>query len=249
MRHVVATRVRYSERDNDYEAYNGKESARSLARWNERSAYSVGVGDGNGAEQAPRRWNMNGGALAAQMAEFEVAASCSNNAVRSIGRGYRYKRNSARITPFRIHFFRGTSPAETWTLPPPLSLSRSRLLPTLLPVLRRRPRFHSPPRLRHPSHDLTPLDSPSLFLLRSLGVEQPSFVLVSLSIRLPSSLRRVCSGAHLVPEVKRGGIVAPVVLGTTTSPPTCPCRSWLEPTQTSCRNIGDIVSIAFAFSD
>lgn len=165
---------------------------------------------------------MNGGALAAQMAEFEVAASCSNNAVRSIGRGYRYKRNSARITPFRIHFFRGTSPAETWTL---VSLSLSRFPPSIPSfVVGRVSPFPaaSPSSL---SRSNPPLDSPSLFLLRSLGVEQPSFVLVSLSIRLPSSLRRVCSGAHLVPEVKRGGIVAPVVLGTTTSPPTCPCRS------------------------
>lgn len=153
------------------------------------------------------------------MAEFEVAASCSNNAVRSIGRGYRYEWNNA-DNPFSNSFLpQHVSCRPGLSSPPRLSFS------LLLPFsLRRRPRFHSPPRLHHPSLDLTP-HSPSLFLLRTLEVEQPSFVLVSLSIHLPSSLRRVCSGAHLVPEVKRGGIVAPVVLGTTTSLMLrCACR-------------------------
>lgn len=169
------------------------------------------------------------------MAEFEVAASCSNNAVRSIGRGYRYERGIARITPFRIHFFfRGTSPADFSPLPPSLSYSLSTFppplflppssstaFPTLPAAVSVIPLSISTPR--------SPTSSPSLFLLRARGVEQPSFVLVSLSIRLPSSLRRVCSGAHLVPEVKRGGIVAPVVLGTTTSLP------FLYPCPRSCR--------------
>lgn len=150
---------------------------------------------------------MNGGALAAQMAEFEVAASCSNNAVRSIGRGYRYERNSA-DNPFSNSFL----PQHVSCRPglPPLSLFW-RSSPSAVD------RVSIPRRVSIIPLSISPLGSPSLFLLRALEVEQPSFVLVSLSIRLPSSLRRVCSGAHLVPEVKRGGIVAPVVLGTTTS--------------------------------
>lgn len=157
---------------------------------------------------------MNGGALAAQMAEFEVAASCSNNAVRSIGRGYRYERNSA-DNPFSNSFL----PQHVSCRP---GLSLPLILFLFLFCLRSSPsvvvdRVSIPRRVSIIPLSISPLDSPSLFLLRALEVEQPSFVLVSLSIRLPSSLRRVCSGAHLVPEVKRGGIVAPVVLGTTTS--------------------------------
>lgn len=176
------------------------------------------------------------------MAEFEVAASCSNNAVRSIGRGYRYERNSA-DNPFSNSFlprhvsladldFSLSPPARTRSHPlflalslfPSLSLSLFFFHESPPPPCRRFPsssvgRFSIPRRASPSSLSRShPLGTPSsLFLLRALGVEQPSFVLVSLSIRLPSSLRRVCSGAHLVPEVKRGGIVAPVVLGTTTS--------------------------------
>jgi len=180
------------------------------------------------------------------MAEFEVAASCSNNAVRSIGRGYRYERNSA-DNPFSNSFLpRHVSrrPGLPSSLPP-LSLSH-RSSPSVVG------RVSIPRRVSIIPLSISPLVSLFLFLLRALEVEQPSFVLVSLSIRLPSSLRRVCSGAHLVPEVKRGGIVAPVVLGTTTSLLLrCARRrapvdrdSKLEPTQTLCRNI---VSIVFAF--
>jgi len=146
------------------------------------------------------------------MAEFEVAASCSNNAVRSIGRGYRYEQNNA-DNPFSNSFLpRHVSRRPGLSLLPLLSLSLSSLSsPSVVG------RVSIPRRVSIIPLSISPLDSLPLFLLRALEVEQPSFVLVSLSIRLPSSLRRVCSGAHLVPEVKRGGIVAPVVLGTTTS--------------------------------
>lgn len=43
-------------------------------------AYLRVVASTGTAVQPPRRWNMNDRVLSAQMVEFEVATSCSNNA-------------------------------------------------------------------------------------------------------------------------------------------------------------------------
>lgn len=181
------------------------------------------------------------------MAEFEVAASCSNNAVRSIGRATIDTSGIARITPFRIHFFRGTSPADLNSPPPSLSFS---LFHThnLSPCSSSPRPLHAvvvsiPRRVSIIPLSISPCPPLAVSLssprargrasLRSYSSPYRSAYRLAYGVCAPErTLYRKWKGAgswHRSCLARRRVCCAPRCVCPST---TCPCRSWLEPTQT-----------------